>query len=126
MSTTKYTEDHEWIRLDDDNEATIGITDYAQEQLGELVYIELPDVANHVGQGDDCAIVESVKAAGDVKSPASGTVVAQNETLEDSPELVNEDAMAGGWLFRIKLDDASELDALMDEAAYESYVNSLS
>jgi glycine cleavage system H protein len=126
MSTTKYTEDHEWIRLDEDNEAVIGITDYAQEQLGELVYIEMPDLESTVTQGDDCAVVESVKAAGDVKSPATGVVLAHNEALEDNPELVNENAMGEGWIFRIKLEDAAELDALMDEAAYEAYINSLS
>ena len=125
MSTTKYTEDHEWVRMDSESEGTVGITDFAQEQLGELVYVELPNIASSVSQGDDCAVVESVKAAGDVKSPVSGTIVTNNDALEDSPELINENAMGDGWLFTIKLDDPSELDSLMDEADYQSYLTSL-
>ncbi len=126
MSTVKFTEDHEWIRVEENSEAVVGITDYAQQQLGELVYIELPSIADTVTQGDDCAVIESVKAAGDVKSPVSGTIVAINESLADNPETTNESAMSEGWLFRIKMSDETELDALMDEAAYNHYLNSLS
>jgi glycine cleavage system H protein len=125
MSMVKFTEDHEWIRVDDNNECLVGITDYAQEQLGELVYIELPNEGSEVAQGDDCAIVESVKAAGDVKSPVSGTIVEVNETLADSPETANDDPMGEGWLYRIRLSDETELDSLMDEADYQAYLNSL-
>ena len=125
MSTIKFTEDHEWISVDESGEATVGITDYAQEQLGELVYIELPDVDAEVSQSVECAVVESVKAAGDVKAPASGTVTQVNEDLDSEPEKTNSDAMGEGWLFKMKLSDASELDNLMDQAQYETYLESL-
>ncbi|GJL82214.1 MAG: glycine cleavage system H protein [marine bacterium B5-7] len=125
MSTFRFTEDHEWIRIDEDGEGIVGITDYAQEQLGELVYIELPDVGAEVSQGDDCAVVESVKAAGDVKTPVSGTISSVNEDLADNPQATNEDPAGEGWLYRIRLADDSELDSLMDESAYQAYLNSL-
>ncbi|MFT5112160.1 MAG: glycine cleavage system H protein [Parasphingorhabdus sp.] len=125
MSTIKFTEDHEWINVADDGQATVGITDYAQEQLGELVYIELPDVGTEVSQSIECAVVESVKAAGDVKSPASGTVTAVNEDLDGEPEKTNEDAMGEGWLFKMTLSDSSELDDLMDSKQYENFLESL-
>ncbi len=125
MSVVKYTEDHEWIRVEENNEAVVGITDYAQEQLGELVYIELPSEGTEVTQGEDCAVVESVKAAGDVKSPVSGTIVEVNEALTDTPETTNDDPMGEGWLYRIRLADESELDSLMDESDYRAYLNSL-
>ncbi len=125
MSVVKYTEDHEWIRVEENNEAVVGITDYAQEQLGELVYIELPSEGTEVTQGEDCAVVESVKAAGDVKSPVSGTIVEVNEALTDTPETTNDDPMGEGWLYRIRLADATELDSLMDESDYRAYLNSL-
>ncbi len=125
MSTVKFTDDHEWIRVEDADEAVVGITDYAQEQLGELVYIELPGEGTEVSQGDDCAVVESVKAAGDVHSPASGTIVAVNESLSDTPETTNEDPMGEGWLYRIRLSDPGELDGLMNEADYQAYLTSL-
>lgn len=125
MSVVKYTEDHEWIRVEENNEAVVGITDYAQEQLGELVYIELPSEGTEVTQGEDCAVVESVKAAGDVKSPVSGTIVEVNEALTDTPETTNDDPMGEGWLYRIRLADETELDSLMDESDYRAYLNSL-
>ena len=125
MNTVKFTEDHEWIRVEENNEALVGITDYAQEQLGELVYIELPAEGAEVTQGEDCAVVESVKAAGDVRSPVSGTIVQINESLADSPETTNEDPMGEGWLYRIRLADDTELDSLMDESDYRAYLNSL-
>ncbi len=126
MNTLKFTEDHEWIRLDEDGDAVVGITNYAQEQLGELVYVELPGEGSEFAQGDDCAVVESVKAAGDVRAPVSGTVVAVNEQLQDAPETANSDPMGEGWLFRIHLAEPAELDSLMDESDYEAYINSLS
>lgn len=125
MSTIKFTEDHEWVRMEENNEGMVGITDYAQEQLGELVYIELPAEGAEVTQGEDCAVVESVKAAGDVKSPVSGTIVEVNEALADNPETTNEDPMGDGWLYRIRLSDVAELDSLMDESDYRAYLNSL-
>lgn len=125
MSTVKFTRDHEWIRVEDDGRAVVGITDYAQDQLGELVYIEPPGLGSEIARGDDCAVVESVKAAGDVKAPATGAVVAVNEALADRPELANESPMGEGWLFRLELADPRELDGLMDEAQYQAYLNDL-
>lgn len=121
---TKYTQDHEWIAVDGDT-ATVGITDYAQEQLGEVVFVELPDVGKDVGQGDESAVIESVKAAGELKSPASGAVTEINELLNDEPGKVNEDPQGDGWFFKMAITDASELDDLMDEDAYKTYVESL-
>ena len=125
MSGLKFSEDHEWIRIEDDGTATIGITDYAQEQLGEIVFVELPEVGSDVQQGVECAVIESVKAAGELKAPASGTVVSVNEELADSPETINNDPVGDGWIARIKLNDESELDDLMDEAAYDDFIASL-
>ena len=122
MSNVKYSEDHEWIRLEADDVATIGITDFAQEQLGDLVFVELPDVDKELAQGEEAAVLESVKAAGEVKAPASGTVVEINETLGDDPSTVNSDPQGEGWFLRLKLSDPSELDALMDEDAYKAFV----
>ena len=112
----KYTKSHEWVSVDGDV-ATVGITDHAQDLLGDMVFIELPDVGTGFSKGDDCAVVESVKAASDVYSPLSGEVVAVNEDLADSPESVNSDSYAA-WLFKIKLSDVSELDEMMDAATY--------
>ena len=112
----KYTKSHEWVSVDGDV-ATVGITDHAQDLLGDMVFIELPDVGTSFSKGDDCAVVESVKAASDVYSPLSGEVVAVNEDLADSPESVNSDSYAA-WLFKIKLSDVSELDEMMDAATY--------
>jgi glycine cleavage system H protein len=122
--TVYYTKDHEWIAVED-GEGTVGITDYAQGQLGDITFVELPAEGQAVGQGDSVCVVDSVKAASDVYAPASGTVVAANPALSDEPELVNTDAEAGGWLFRIAIADAGELDGLMDEAAYKEYVAGL-
>jgi glycine cleavage system H protein len=124
MSGTRFTEDHEWIRIED-GAAVIGISDYAQEQLGEVVFVELPEVGTEVEQGQECAVIESVKAAGELKAPVSGTVTAVNEVLADEPERVNSDAMGEGWFLRMTVADASEMDGLMDEAAYNAYVESL-
>lgn len=121
MSEQRYTEDHEWVRIEGDL-AVVGITDYAQEQLGDLVHIELPDIDREVERGEDAAVIESVKAAGDVKSPVSGIVVEVNEALEDDPSLINSDPTGDGWVYKLTLSDASELDSLMDEAAYQAFI----
>ena len=124
MSGTKFTEDHEWIRIEGDT-AVVGITDYAQDQLGEIVFVELPETGREVERGQECAVIESVKAAGELKAPATGTVTEVNEALADEPERVNSDATGEGWFLRMTLSDASELDDLMDEDAYQAYVESL-
>lgn len=126
MSKEKYTEDHEWLRLEEDGRVTIGITDYAQEQLGDVVYVELPEVGSNVNAGDEVAVVESVKAAGEVKSPISGEVIGINVKLADEPELVNSDATGAGWFFSIKPANADALDSLMDESAYSEFLEALS
>ena len=117
----KFTKDHEWINLEGDV-ATVGITDYAQGQLGDVVFVEVPEAGRQVSKGDDAAVVESVKAASEVYAPVSGEVVEGNGALEGNPALVNEDADNDGWFFKMKLADAGELDELMDEAAYADYV----
>ncbi len=124
MSDIKYAEDHEWICLDGDT-GTIGISVYAQEQLGDVVYVELPKIGQKVGRGDQIAVVESVKAASEVSAPAAGEVVEINGDLAARPEIINEDAEGEGWFARIKVSDAAELGALMDEAAYADYVKGL-
>lgn len=125
MNEMKFTEDHEWILLEDDGVATVGITDYAQDQLGELVFVELPELDTTFSQGSDACVIESVKAAGEVKAPASGTVVAVNESLVDEPEKVNTDPTGEGWFIKLRLTDPSELDDMMDEDAYLAYVKEL-
>ena len=124
MSEMKFSEEHEWISLDGDI-ATIGITDYAQEQLGDVVYVELPQVGKRVKPGDDMAVVESVKAASEVYAPVSGEVTEVNGALSDAPEAVNADALGAGWFVKIRLADPSELDKLMDDAAYSAFTAGL-
>ena len=119
-----FTEDHEWIELDGEV-ATVGITDYAQSQLGDIVFVEVPEEGKQVGKGDDAAVVESVKAASDVYAPVSGTIIEGNPALEDNPALVNEDPEGEGWFFRMTLSDTSELDGLMDEGKYQDFVSKL-
>jgi glycine cleavage system H protein len=119
-----YTRDHEWVAFDGDI-ATVGITAYAQEQLGDVVFVELPDVGRVVEQGKDAAVVESVKAASDVYAPVSGTVTEANQALVDDPSLVNSAPEGEGWFFKLTLADAGELDGLMDEAAYRAFVATL-
>ncbi|MFT5808297.1 MAG: glycine cleavage system H protein [Moritella dasanensis] len=114
----KYASSHEWVRNEGDGTFTVGISDHAQGLLGDMVFIDLPDVGDEIEAGEDCAVGESVKAASDIYAPISGEVVAINEELEDSPELVNSDAFGEGWLFRVKASDESQLDALLDAAAY--------
>ena len=125
MSELKYTEEHEWLRLEEDGYVTVGITDYAQEQLGDVVFVELPDIGSELGKGDEAAVVESVKAAGEVNSPLSGEIIAINEQLADAPELVNTSPQEEGWFFRMKPADLSTLDFLMDESSYETFLKSL-
>ena len=116
----KYTKSHEWVRLDDDGLATVGITDHAQELLGDLVFVELPEVGADLGIGAECAVVESVKAASDAYAPVSGEITEVNDALEDEPELVNSDPYGDGWMFRMKVSDASELDGLLSAEDYEA------
>ncbi|NCN43419.1 MAG: glycine cleavage system protein H [Piscirickettsiaceae bacterium CG_4_9_14_3_um_filter_43_564] len=120
MSEIKYTQDHEWIEVHGDGTATIGITDFAQEQLGDLVYIEIPEVGTEIFKGEDVSVIESVKAASDLVAPVSGTIIDVNSLLEDEPEKVNDDAMGAGWFIKVEMSDVSELDDLMDEAAYQA------
>ena len=119
---TKYSTDHEWIELKGEDEVVIGITDFAQEQLGDLVYIELPSIGDEITCGDNISVIESVKAASDLIAPVSGKVVDVNNQLEDEPELVSEDPMGEGWFIKVKLSDISELDDLMDESAYQAFI----
>ena len=121
---TRYTKDHEWIRAEGGN-ATIGITDYAQTQLGDVVFVELPEVGKALKKGDEAAVVESVKAAGEVYAPVSGTVAAVNSDLSGDPAGVNRAPEGDGWLMKLKLSNPAELDALMDEAAYKAFLATL-
>lgn len=122
--TRYFTQDHEWIEVDG-NTATVGITDYAQQQLGDIVFAEVPAVGSTLKKGGDAAVVESVKAASDVYAPVSGTVVEGNGALGDEPALVNSDPEGEGWFFKLTLSDTSELDSLMDKAAYTAFVDTL-
>lgn len=120
MSDTKFTEDHEWVRVDN-GVATVGITEHAQEQLGDIVFVELPDAGKTVAKGDEAAVVESVKAAAEVYAPLDGEVVEANAALTDNPGLVNSDPMGAGWFMKLKLADPSQVDGLMDEAGYTAF-----
>ncbi|MEE8271464.1 MAG: glycine cleavage system protein GcvH [Alphaproteobacteria bacterium] len=124
MSTIKYTKDHEWVRVDGDV-GTIGVTDYAQEQMGDVVFVELPEVGRRVETGDDAAVVESVKAASEIYAPVAGEVIEANQAVVDDPSLVNSDATGQGWFMKLRIADPGELDGLMDEAAYQSFVEGL-
>ena len=120
MSTTKYTEDHEWVRIEGDV-CTVGITDFAQSQLGDVVFVELPDVGATFEQGDEAAVVESVKAASEIYAPVTGEITEINGGLEDEPTGVNADPMGKGWFMKIKMSDTSQLDAMMDEEGYKAF-----
>lgn len=122
--TRYFTKDHEWIAVEG-AEATVGITDYAQSQLGDITFVELPGVGSDVGKGDSASVVDSVKAASDVYAPVSGQITVANAALEDQPELVNSDPEGEGWLWKMTLSDAAELEGLMDEASYQAYVAEL-
>ncbi|MDT0175820.1 glycine cleavage system protein GcvH [Enterobacter sp. BRE11] len=119
----KYRDSHEWVRKEADGTFTVGITEHAQELLGDMVFVDLPDVGNSYSAGDECAVAESVKAASDIYAPVSGEIVAVNEALGDAPELVNSEPYAAGWLFRIKPSDESELDSLLDADAYKASID---
>ena len=117
-SDLKYRESHEWVRDEGDGTVTVGISDHAQAQLGDMVFVELPEVGNSYGQGDACAVVESVKAASDAYAPVSGEVTEVNADLEDTPEMVNNDPYGDGWMFRIKISDPSEMDDMLSAEDY--------
>jgi glycine cleavage system H protein len=124
MSETRFTKDHEWVRLED-GVAVVGITDHAQEALGDLVFIELPEPGRAVAAGEACAVVESVKAASDVYAPLAGKVTEVNPAIVDEPALVNREAAGAGWFFKLRLDDEAAFSALMDEAAYDKFLETL-
>ncbi|HEX9648085.1 MAG TPA: glycine cleavage system protein GcvH [Alphaproteobacteria bacterium] len=124
MAARRYTEEHEWITVDGDV-GTVGISDYAQEQLGDIVYIELPEAGRKLAQGDEAAVIESVKAASELYAPVDGEVVEVNRRLADEPGLVNADATGDGWFVKLRITDASQLDGLMDDAGYQEFVSNL-
>ncbi len=125
MAIVRYTKEHEWIRVED-GVGVVGITEYAQEQLGDIVYVELPEVGAEMTQGAEAAVVESVKAASEIYAPVGGEVTEVNQNLADNPGTVNTDAMGEGWFFKMKIAGTDEVDRLMDGAAYQEYVESLS
>lgn len=122
-SELKYAPTHEWIRLEENGEVVIGITEHAQDLLGDMVFVELPEVGRNLDASEECAVVESVKAASDIYAPVSGEVIAINEELEDSPELVNSDPYGDGWLFRVKLADETDLEELLSASDYQSAID---
>ena len=118
----KYSEDHAWVKVQDEDLVTIGITDFAQEQLGDLVYIELPKVGHEFSRGDNISVIESVKSASDLVVPVSGEIVEVNDRLEDDPELASEDSMGEGWFIKVKLSKPPEFDELMDDESYQTFI----
>lgn len=124
MSETRFTEDHVWVRMEEDGMAVVGVSGYAQEQLGDVVYIQLPDIGRDLRQGEDCSTVESVKTTSDVKCPMSGRVLEINEALLDAPEKLNESPLQEGWLFKLEPADEAEFEDLMDDEDYEDFVDS--
>ena len=124
MSQLRYTNDHEWVRVEGDT-AVVGISDYAQEQLGDVVFVELPDIGTIFTQNEDAAVVESVKAASEIYAPIGGKILEVNNMLIDAPETLNSDPTGNGWMFKISIADAGEVDGLMDEAAYKTFVEGL-
>jgi glycine cleavage system H protein len=125
MTTTRYTQDHEWLRIEADGLVTVGITDFAQSQLGDIVYVQLPEVGAELAKGDEAAVIESVKTAGEINLPVAGSIVEANAVLVDEPGKVNEDPQGEGWFFKVKVEDVAAINALMDEAAYKAYVADL-
>ncbi len=125
MSKIRYTKEHEWLLVEDGGLVTVGITDFAQEQLGDLVYIQLPEIGKAMMQGEEIAIIESVKAASEITMPVSGVIVEVNTTLINEPEQVNHDPMGAGWFIKLKMNDSGELDDLMDEAAYTAFLKDM-
>jgi glycine cleavage system H protein len=124
MASIRYTNDHEWIRLEGDV-GTVGISDYAQTQLGDVVYVELPAIGKQIAKGDEAAIVESVKAASEVYAPVAGEVIAVNTELEGAPATVNEDAEGRGWFLKLRIADVAAVDVLMDEAQYKAFLETI-
>ena len=118
MSDLKFTEDHEWLRLDGDV-ATVGITDHAQNALGDIVFVQLPEVGKHFAVGEEAVVIESVKAAGEVNMPVAGTIVEVNDAVAETPATVNQDPLGAGWFIRVRIEDPSAVSALLDQAAYE-------
>lgn len=116
----RYVSSHEWVRVEDDGTATIGITNHAQEALGDVVFVELPEVGAQLGAGDEAGVVESVKAASDIYAPIGGEIIAVNENLEDNPEVINEDPYGDGWFFKMRLDDATSVDDLLTAEQYDA------
>jgi len=125
MSKTVYTQEHEWLRIEADGLVTVGITDYAQDHLGDLVYVQLPEAGKEFAKGEEAAVIESVKTAGEILMPATGVVAEINSTLSDEPGKVNEDPMGAGWFFKFKPSQVDELNGFMDEAGYQAYIASL-
>lgn len=119
----RFSESHEWVSDEEEGIVKVGITDHAQEQLGDLVFVELPEEGASFGQGDACAVIESVKAASDIYTPVSGEIIAVNQAVLDSPEIINNDPYGDGWLFSVKLDDSDELDGLMDAEGYGEHID---
>lgn len=125
MSTTKFTEEHEWLRIEDDGLVTVGITDFAQGHLGDLVFVQLPEIGKEFSKGEEVAVIESVKTAGEIMMPTAGVVVEVNAVLADEPGKVNEDPLGAGWFFKMKVNQPDALDGLMDESAYAAYIAKL-
>ncbi|MCZ6565619.1 MAG: glycine cleavage system protein GcvH [Gammaproteobacteria bacterium] len=122
MNEIKFTQEHEWILIEEKAIGVVGITDYAQQQLGDIVFVELPEVGKEINQGDDVAVIESVKAASELNTPISGEIIEINQVLNDAPETINNDPMGTGWIMKIKIADSSELEGLMDEQAYKNFL----
>jgi glycine cleavage system H protein len=125
MSKTVFTQEHEWLRIEDDGSVTVGITDYAQDHLGDIVFVQLPDAGRELAKGDEAAVIESVKTAGEIMMPTAGVVTDSNTALADEPGKVNEDPQGDGWFFKFKPANAAELDSLMDDAGYKAYLATL-
>lgn len=122
MSVVRYTPDHEWVRLEDDGTLTVGITQFAEQQLGDIVFVQLPEVGTRIGAGEEAVVIESVKAAAEIKMPVGGEVIATNERLEDAPETVNQDPVEAGWFLRVRPDTSEAIDALLDRDAYDELI----
>ena len=121
-SDLRFSDSHEWVSQEEDGVVKVGITDHAQGQLGDLVFVELPEEGANFGQGDSCAVIESVKAASDIYTPVSGEIIAVNEAVVDSPEIINNDPYGDGWLFSVRLDDPDEIEGLMDAEGYAEHI----
>ena len=122
MNEIKFTQEHEWILIEEKAIGVVGITDYAQQQLGDIVFVELPEVGKEINQGDDVSVIESVKAASELNTPISGEIIEIKQGLNDAPETINNDPMGTGWIMKIKIADSSELEGLMDEQAYKNFL----